>query len=315
MNRTRYILALLLGVALFLTSCTSGEQASKPSAKPSEDQQVEQSEATRPQEESTEEASPQKKDSASAPSSEPKEEAAKLSAFAATTTVTRVVDGDTIDISPAVEGETRVRLIGVDAPETNDPDCGKQAYADEAKAFTTSRLQRQEVGLEFDVEQTDRYGRLLAYVYPDEEQMFNETLLREGYAQVATFPPNVRYVDRFLAAQEVARSAGIGLWGLSPEDLAAQTDRGNGIGGDCLQKEAAQPQASGQQVQPAPSSPSGSVPPNPDGSCPDNAPIKGNASSGIYHPPNARYYGKTKAEECFASDLDAVTAGYRRAKV
>ncbi len=314
MNRTRYILALLLGTALFLASCASGEQASKPSPKPSEDQQVEQSEATRLQEESTEEASPQKKESASAPSSEPKEEAAKLSAFAATTTVTRVVDGDTIDISPAVEGKTRVRLIGVDTPETNDPDCGKQVYADEAKAFTTSRLQRQEVGLEFDIEMTDD-SRLLAYVYPDEEEMFNETLLREGYAQVATFPPNVRYVDRFLAAQEGARSAGIGLWGLSPEDLAAQTDRGNGIGGYCLQQEAAQPKVSPQQVQPAPSSPSGHVPPNPDGSCPDNAPIKGNASSGIYHPPNARYYGKTKAEECFASDLEAVAAGYRRAKV
>lgn len=88
---------------------------------------------------------------------------------------------------------------------------------------------KEKVGLEFDVERTDRYDRLLAYVYKGSE-MFNETLLEEGYAQVATFPPNVRYVDRFLAAQKGTRVAPLGLWGLSPEDLAVQTDQGNGIG-------------------------------------------------------------------------------------
>jgi endonuclease YncB( thermonuclease family) len=138
--------------------------------------------------------------SASEASSEPEEEDLAQSSFEATTTVVRIVDGDTVDIRPAVEGRTRVRLIGVDTPETRDPDCGKQPYSDQATAFTTSRLQGQEVGLEFDVERTNRYGRLLAYAYPAEEEMFNETLLKEGYAQVATFPPNVKYVDRFLAA-------------------------------------------------------------------------------------------------------------------
>jgi micrococcal nuclease len=160
--------------------------------------------------------------------------------YDATVTVTRVVDGDTVDITPAVDGITRVRLIGVDTPETRDPDCGKQPYADEAKAFTTSELQGQEVGLEFDVERTDRYNRLLAYVYEDDD-MFTEALLEEGYAQVATFPPNVKYVDRFLAAQEEARAAGRGLWGLSAEELAAQTDRDNGIGGGGCPEEAAEP--------------------------------------------------------------------------
>jgi micrococcal nuclease len=167
--------------------------------------------------------------------------------------VTRVVDGDTVDISPAVEGNDRVRLIGVDTPETRDPDCGVQPYGNEAKAFATSELQGQEVGLEFDVEKTDRYDRLLAYVYPSDEEMFNETLLEQGYAQVATFPPNVRYVDRFLAAQEEARAAGRGFWGLSPEELAAQTDRGNGIGGGgCLGKEQAAEPAPQPQPQPQP---------------------------------------------------------------
>jgi micrococcal nuclease len=248
-------------VALSLASCASGEQVSKPSPKPSKDEPTEQKEATRPQE-STEKSAPQKKEPApTPPPSEPEEEAPEQSSFEATVAVTRVVDGDTVDISPAVEGITRVRLIGVDTPETSDPDCGKQPYADEAKTFTTSRLQRQQVGLEFDVERRDRYGRLLAYVYPSEEEMFNETLVREGYAQVATFPPNVKHVERFLAAQLEARSVGTGLWSLSPEELAAQTDRGNGVGGGgCLRKDAAAPKTPEQpkaQPKQAPAAPAG----------------------------------------------------------
>lgn len=147
----------------------------------------------------------------------------------ATARVTNVVDGDTVDISPAVDGIDRVRFIGVDTPETRE--CpGGQPFSQEAKTFTTTELQGQEVGLEFDVERTDQYDRLLAYVYEDGE-MFNEDLLEGGYAQVATFPPNTRYVERFEAAQERARAAGIGIWGLSPEELAQLEDRGNGIGG------------------------------------------------------------------------------------
>jgi micrococcal nuclease len=87
--------------------------------------------------------------------------------------------------------------------------------------------------LDLDVQKIDPYGRLLAYVYLPDGQMFNETLLRQGYAQVATFPPNVKYVDRFLAAQREAREANRGLWGLSAAELCQQTDRDNGIGGGC----------------------------------------------------------------------------------
>ena len=166
--------------------------------------------------------------------------------FDANVTVIKVVDGDTVDIAPAIEGNNRVRLIGVDTPETKKPGCGKQPYGEQASSFTESSLLGQEVGLEFDVEKTDRYGRLLAYVYK-EEDMFNETLLDEGYAQVATFPPNVKYVDRFLAAQEEARTAGRGLWGLSDEELAAQTDRGNGVGGDGCTDETASSQPAPKQ--------------------------------------------------------------------
>jgi micrococcal nuclease len=156
----------------------------------------------------------------------------------ATAMVTQVVEGDTVEISPAVQGMTRVRLIGVDAPETEDPICGKQPYGDEAFTYTKSRLENQRVGLEFDVQKTDYSDRLLAYVYLPDEEMFNETLLREGYAQLATFRPNVKYDERLQAAQEEAQAAERGLWGLSAVELAAQTYRANGIGrADCTDEQ------------------------------------------------------------------------------
>ncbi len=126
------------------------------------------------------------------------------------TTVRRVVDGDTL----VVEGGQRVRLIGVDTPETKDPRRGVQCYGKEA-ANHTGRLIRPstEVRLVHDVERSDRYGRVLAYVYRVADGLFvNAALLRDGYAQVATFPPNVAHVDELLALQREARKAGRGVW-------------------------------------------------------------------------------------------------------
>jgi micrococcal nuclease len=174
-------------------------------------------------------------------------------AYDAVVNVSRVVDGDTIEISPSVDGNNKVRLIGVDTPETKDPDCSVQPYGKEASDFTSSKLSGQKVGLEFDVDKTDPYERLLAYVYTSDGSMFNETLLTEGYGQVATFPPNVKYVDRFLADQEEARTAGRGLWGLSAAELSRETDRGNNIGGGGCTKKATQPEQ--QEPEPSPSPP------------------------------------------------------------
>jgi micrococcal nuclease len=184
--------------------------------------------------------------------------------------------------------------------------------------------------LEFDQDREDRYGRLLAYVHDDGE-MFNETLLEEGYAQVYTVPPNDRYVDRFGEAQEEARVTGRGIWALPADQLSQLDDRGNGIGGGgCTQK--AQPEAPPkQQPQPAPEPPpdldapdapapaaAGSALPLPGGDCPESAPIKGNrtSSSGdlIYHVRGGQFYEKTKAEECFANASEAEAAGYRASK-
>ncbi len=136
--------------------------------------------------------------------------------------VVDVVDGDTIKVNLAGE-EYKVRLIGVNTPETNHPVKHVEPYGPEAKAFTKKMLTGRTVYLEFDVQEKDRYGRLLAYVWlekptqiTDEEirtKMFNAILLLEGYAQVMTVQPNVKYVDYFLQCQRKAMESGKGLWG------------------------------------------------------------------------------------------------------
>lgn len=142
-------------------------------------------------------------------------------------TVSRVVDGDTIEVSPAVNGIKDVRLIGVDTPETYG---GTEPLGSQASSFTTEALEGQKVALEFDVERVDPYGRALAYVWVSGGGMFNAQLLEEGLAQVATFPPNTKYVERFETIQAEARSAGLGIWGLSQTEQCDLADRGNGIG-------------------------------------------------------------------------------------
>lgn len=146
--------------------------------------------------------------------------------------VVQTTDGDTVKITPEVQGEDRVRLIGVDTPETN-PERGPEPYGEEAALFTRESIQGRDVTLEFDAERKDDYGRILAYVRLPDGTMFNETLLREGYAQVATFPPNTRYLGRFEEARSEAREARQGLWGLPEGELCRLRDRGNGIGGGC----------------------------------------------------------------------------------
>jgi micrococcal nuclease len=152
--------------------------------------------------------------------------------YDATATVKRVTDGDTLEISPAIDGVEDVRLIGPDTPETKKPGCAvAEPYGREASAFTKSEVEGRRVGVKFDREKKDRYRRLLTYVYEEDGDMLNELLIEEGYAQVLIIAPNYRYADRFYAAQRGARAAGKGIWGLPPDQLAQLKDRGNGIGG------------------------------------------------------------------------------------
>lgn len=125
-------------------------------------------------------------------------------------TVSRVIDGDTVVIAT---GQT-VRLIGIDTPETKDPRKPVQCLGVEAARRTAELLAvATPVRLVFDVERKDRFGRTLAYVYRRSDGLFvNAALVREGFAQVATFPPNVAHSEDFLALQREARNDSRGLW-------------------------------------------------------------------------------------------------------
>ncbi|HWI04139.1 MAG TPA: thermonuclease family protein [Acidimicrobiales bacterium] len=124
--------------------------------------------------------------------------------------VRKVVDGDTIEVS---RGE-RVRLIGVDTPESVAPDRPVGCFGKEASRFTASLVPPgTPVRLVGDVEQRDRYGRLLAYVYRHADGLFvNAELLRQGYAQLLTIPPNIAHTDEFTAIARQAREGAQGLW-------------------------------------------------------------------------------------------------------
>jgi micrococcal nuclease len=140
-------------------------------------------------------------------------------------TVVRVVDGDTIRARVAGRVE-RVRLIGIDTPETVKPNTPVQCFGPQASAHTKALLPPgAPVHLVADVETRDRYGRLLAYVYRDGDHLFvNLALAADGFAYAYTFPPNVAHADEFVAAAARARAANRGLWGGCP--LAGPTDRG-----------------------------------------------------------------------------------------
>ncbi len=126
--------------------------------------------------------------------------------------VVNVVDGDTIDVQVGAARE-RVRYIGVDTPETKDPRRPVGCFGQRASDFNQGLVAGKRVRLVRDLEQRDRYGRLLAYVYRARDDLFvNAELARLGYAQPLAIAPNVRYADRFAALAREAREAGRGLW-------------------------------------------------------------------------------------------------------
>lgn len=192
--------------------------------------------------------------------------------------VTKVIDGDTIEI----EGETRVRYIGIDTPESDE--CFDTQATEANKALVASKR----VQLETDVQKLDKYQRTLAYVWVG-NTMVNEELVAQGFATVSTFPPNVRYVDRFTKAQQQAHQAQLGLWA---PDVCKNQAPTPGV----------EPQSQGPQPVCA---------------------IKGNISSSgekIYHMPGQRYYEKTKIEEdkgeqWFCTEDEAISTGWRKSKI
>lgn len=192
--------------------------------------------------------------------------------------VKRVIDGDTIEL----EDGTRVRYIGMDTPEAGD------CFGQEAAGENRKLVEGKKVRPETDIQRLDKYGRLLAYVFVD-NLFVNEELVRQGFAKVYTYPPDVKYTEKFIVAQKEAREKKLGLW----------------AEGVC-----ADPTAS-----PAPET--GTQTPG------QECPIKGNISSSgekIYHMTGQRYYERTKIEEgkgerWFCTEEEAVGAGWRKSKI
>jgi micrococcal nuclease len=124
-----------------------------------------------------------------------------------TVKVVKVVDGDTIEI----EGGQKVRYIGIDTPETKHPTKGVQCFGKQAFEKNKQLVEGKEILLEKDVSETDRYGRLLRFVYID-GVFVNDYLVRQGYAHATTFPPDVKLADQFKSAEQEARENSRGLW-------------------------------------------------------------------------------------------------------
>ena len=132
---------------------------------------------------------------------------------AAAQLVERVVDGDTI----IVRGVGRVRLIGVDTPETVHPRRPVECFGKEASAFTKRLLEGRRARLEYDQERTDRYGRTLAYVYLPNGTFANAEIVRQGYGHAYTRFP-FRYLEEFRRHEREARQGERGLWGAQCEE-------------------------------------------------------------------------------------------------
>lgn len=126
--------------------------------------------------------------------------------------VVKVIDGDTIEI----EGGQKLRYIGIDTPETVDLTKPVQCFGREATEANNKIIGGQEVFLEKDVSETDKYGRVLRYVYLSSASgqllMVNEYLVKEGYARSSSYPPDIKHQKQLKQAESEARLANKGLW-------------------------------------------------------------------------------------------------------
>ncbi|TSC53434.1 MAG: micrococcal nuclease [Parcubacteria group bacterium LiPW_39] len=201
--------------------------------------------------------------------------------------VTRVIDGDTIEI----EGGERVRYIGIDTPETVDPRQPVQCFGIEASKKNKDLVEGKMVRLEKDITDRDKYNRLLRYVWVG-DLFVNLELVKQGFAYSYSYPPDIKYQDQLVKVQQEAREAKRGLWDACPDDPRVSL-----------------PSAT----------PSQTVSPSQNSS--NLCLIKGNINSlgeKIYHLPGCGSYSKTKIDESrgerwFCSEPEAQAAGWRRA--
>ena len=241
--------------------------------------------------------------------------------------VTQVIDGDTIEI----EGGAKIRYVGINTPETNHPSLGKECYGEQAKEANKLLVEGQMVRLEKDVSETDRYGRLLRYVYVG-DIFVNDYLVREGFAFASSYPPDVRHQERFTEAQREALEKERGFWqackvsdnqknilgyrteiSRSPEAVTPKIENSPSATVDSEKDEdtVAMQQQSPVNVSMAANTVTDS----------SGCKIKGNISSGgkIYHLPECKSYEKTAidttaGERWFCNEEEAVVAGWRKTK-
>ena len=225
--------------------------------------------------------------------------------------VLKVVDGDTIHISYNGKDE-KVRFIGLDTPETKDPRKPIQCFGREASAKMTELAENKKVRLEFDKTQgeRDKYGRILAFVYSEDNKNLAYEMIRQGYGNEYTYNSNpYKYQNEFKEAARKAREENKGLW-------AENTCAGNAT------KPADTPAP---KPQPAPAYNPAPAPRPRTAPAPEHQPqqsqgacvIKGNVGRNgkIYHMPGQKYYNKTNPEAIFCSEAEAQSAGFRRSRV
>ena len=200
--------------------------------------------------------------------------------------VVRVVDGDTINV--LINGKTEpVRYIGIDTPETVDPRKPVQCFGVESSKKNKELVEGALVRLEKDITDRDKYNRLLRYVWLN-NVLINEKLVADGFAKSYSYPPDVKYQERFVAAEKKARENKLGLWTAC---------------------------ASGTTI------PVSTTPQTPSVASNPSCTIKGNISASgekIYHLQGCGSYTKTtidesRGERWFCTEADAQSAGWRRA--
>ncbi len=230
--------------------------------------------------------------------------------------VVRVIDGDTIEVQ--IDAQTyRVRYIGMDTPETVHPGQPVMWFGPEATAANAHMVAGQTVYLEKDVSETDRYGRLLRYVFLADGTHVNAELVRRGYAQVSTYPPDVKYQELYQELQTVAREAERGLWGPTPTPTSLPPTT-------LPPTLAPTPRPTRVPATATPQTPPPTAPPTIPGpelapgvwDCPDataGAAYVGSAKSDKFHFPGCRHARQIAPHNriCFVSRAAAVNYGYQ----
>lgn len=305
------ILAALLSLGLILTACSEEDTNNNDTI-----ESVESVEDTKEEPESVV--------SEEEPSTTTEVEEEKVESIAyEEAKVTRVVDGDTVEVSDG-NSTYKLRLIGVNTPETVHPNKDVEFFGKEASDFTKEKLTDATIYLEKDVSDTDRYQRLLRYVWlekpsnnPTEdeikEKMFNAILVKEGYAYSSAYAPDIKHQELFDKLQKQAEESNAGLWNQEARsefenketeetvvDESQQTGTTNSDG-SVIGITSTEEVKIGKRTFTADTTPNV---------------IKGNANSMIYHRPGQRDYNRISVNNVvhFSTAADAEAADYRPAQ-